>query len=716
MQGQLQPPRRGPRQPLFGEWSKSGKLSPEHLRIDLLLPLLLLLQQLLDPVLGPLEVRVLWRHRQPLFDVLHCAIQLTELLPAQAPAEHRLDVLRVELNDIITRSPRLLVEGLGGILATGLHRSVSRLDIALRTVEVAGDLDLLRLVGLIWRHVADNLGPGHMVNGLLVSANGIVKLLRLEHVVPLVLVLCGKSQPVLLLHVPVILVRIHAQLLAPLPFLLGRLLQSLLLVLALLRLLLEEFDALSLHVLLGLLQLRGVDVEGRGLLGHVGIFEPQDNLVEVRPHDVRLQQGAVLAVEPVPDLVDVGLQGVPLLEALDLLRVHGLDAVLLGLDALQGLSSKAPGTSLRLRHRRHNAPSGCPGSSACGYAGGAVEAEAEGRLAGRLPDECLNCRNSASAAHQLDPLDACGGSCESLGQGFTQPLQGGSGGGLEGVAREGHGDVDLGALGALGQEGLQAHLGIGQHAQLLEAVDRLVSQAHPRLALHLHLALVLLLDAGLGLAEQGLHEALHAHCIVAPPEEELCGGLRLGGGALLGARLREAHNGHGPVGHADVHEGHGPFGGALRQQGASGALREGGRQGVGVAEQRGLAQAGDRQGVPDGGDLSLAEIVVNGHAELLRVGAAGRIGGEHPQQRAERAAGRRGEVLAVEGDGPELPVLHREEPAVPLGPRLRDLWGAERQRQVREGLLGCAHEPPLGGHPDVPKLAIIGDGRRGRAA
>mmetsp|Transcript_57254 Transcript_57254/g.168100 ORF Transcript_57254/g.168100 Transcript_57254/m.168100 type:complete len:642 (-) Transcript_57254:86-2011(-) len=636
--------------------------SAEHLGEHLLLALLLPRQQLREALLRLLEVGVLRRGREPLLEVPQGHVELAHLLVAEAPAEDGLDVGLVEVQHVVAGRPRLLVVRLRPVLPAAREGGVRGLDVALRAVEVAGDLDLLRLLGLIGRAIRDHLRAGHVLDRLLVPPDRVVELLRLEHVVALLLVLSGQSEAVLLLHRALVLVEVHAELLAALPLLGGRLLQGLLLLLALLLLRLEEGGALGLDVRLHLLHLRGIGRERSRLLGHVHVLEPEDDLVEVGAERVGLQQRAVLAVQPVADLVDVGLQRVALLEARHLLRVHGVDLPL----ALPhgGEVRRWEAAGLREGHGRDAAPARRPGGGSCGDAGGSIEAEAErARLARRGLHQRLHGRHAAAAAHDLDALDGALRRCgDGLGQHLLQLAEHRRGGGLQHLAREVERDVDLGAVWALGHQGLEVKVGVREHAQLLEGVDHFGLQPQPGLALRLHLALVLVLDALLGLAEERLDEGLHAHALVGAAVEEVGRGAHLGSLlALGGGRARVLHHGHGAVGHADVDEGDGPLVGPLRQEVGALALREGGGDRVGLAQDARLGlEAGDVEGVAHDGELLVAHVVVDGHAELFRHRGARGVRGERPEERRQRAAGLSAELVAVEGDRAQLPVLGRE--------------------------------------------------------
>mmetsp|Transcript_136228 Transcript_136228/g.303492 ORF Transcript_136228/g.303492 Transcript_136228/m.303492 type:complete len:279 (-) Transcript_136228:1473-2309(-) len=260
--------------------AQNGACSTEHLREDLLLALLLLLQEFLQPVEGLFEVRILRLRGQALLDVLHGISKLPKLLPTKAPAEQGLDTPGVKLKNVIARGLRLLVEGLRCVLAVrGVH-AVRSLEVALRAVQMARDLDLLALLSLFRRDVAHKFGPRDVLNGLLVAADCVIELLGLEHVVALVLILCRESQTVLLLHDAVVLVEIHAQLLASLPLLRCGLLQGFVLFLPVLHLLLKEGGALALHEVLRLLQLGGIRLQRGDLLCHVCVLKPEHHLVE----------------------------------------------------------------------------------------------------------------------------------------------------------------------------------------------------------------------------------------------------------------------------------------------------------------------------------------------------------------------------------------------------------------------------------------------------
>ena len=54
--------------------------------------------------------------------------------------------------------------------------------------------------------------------------------------------------------------------------------------------------------------------------------------------------------------------------------------------------------------------------------------------------------------------------------------------------------VDLGAVWAFWQEGLQAEVCVGEHTEMLQRVHRLCTKPLSSLAIHVHLAIILLLN------------------------------------------------------------------------------------------------------------------------------------------------------------------------------------------------------------------------------
>mmetsp|Transcript_43118 Transcript_43118/g.91575 ORF Transcript_43118/g.91575 Transcript_43118/m.91575 type:complete len:301 (-) Transcript_43118:1252-2154(-) len=290
-------------------------------------------------------------------DVLAGHVGLPELFIASCSPEQGFNALRIKFQSLVARGACLLVERLAPVLALLRLGQRSCLQVALRRIQVAGGCSSVHSRFLIRGGVVHKLRTPQVLEGLLVPPHRVVVLLGFEHVVPLVLVVHCQPQPVLLLHHPVVLVEIHAQLSAARRFLLGSLLHLLLLFQLVLPHFLHELPRLRLQQRLQLLVLLRVLLVC-GIL-HLRILEPQLELVESRLYDRRVQERTVSPGQPPPNLVNAGFQLIALHQPADLLVVDASDVGLLLAALGKLLVVHDRGNSIQV-HSRERALACCP--------------------------------------------------------------------------------------------------------------------------------------------------------------------------------------------------------------------------------------------------------------------------------------------------------------------------------------------------------------------